>query len=203
MSRKKARALRKAGTIIWFDFDTLCGGPRSQNDYLTHHIALTNDWAFYQAKNLRAVVRGSEAALLETLGDPKDEKFANSAAPNAGTINSGMVKVSRFVIGEARIPSNPAITVDKTQLAPARKSGENPRTMAPFSFSAAARVANPKRLNLNKAHSPTAMRTTTATRNSWFFGNAPRSPGRSILPSGNGRRIPVLGISPKRRRANS
>lgn len=49
---------------------------RSQNDYLTHHIALTNDWAFYQAKNLRAVVRGSEAALLETLGDPKDEKFA-------------------------------------------------------------------------------------------------------------------------------
>lgn len=28
------RALRKAGGVIWFDFKTLCGGPRSQNDYL-------------------------------------------------------------------------------------------------------------------------------------------------------------------------
>jgi hypothetical protein len=51
------------------------GEKRAQNDYLTHHIALTNDWAFYQAKNLRSVVRGSEAGLLETLGDPKDPKI--------------------------------------------------------------------------------------------------------------------------------
>jgi cell division protein ZapE len=28
------RALRRAGSVIWFDFATLCGGPRSQNDYL-------------------------------------------------------------------------------------------------------------------------------------------------------------------------
>jgi len=28
------RARRKAGGVIWFDFKTLCGGPRSQNDYL-------------------------------------------------------------------------------------------------------------------------------------------------------------------------
>lgn len=28
------RALRRAGSVIWFDFSTLCGGPRSQNDYL-------------------------------------------------------------------------------------------------------------------------------------------------------------------------
>ena len=27
-------ALRRAGGIVWFDFATLCGGPRSQNDYL-------------------------------------------------------------------------------------------------------------------------------------------------------------------------
>jgi cell division protein ZapE len=31
---REIRALRRAGTIIWFDFNTLCGGPRSQNDYL-------------------------------------------------------------------------------------------------------------------------------------------------------------------------
>lgn len=28
------RALRRAGTAIWFDFATLCGGARCQNDYL-------------------------------------------------------------------------------------------------------------------------------------------------------------------------
>lgn len=27
-------ALRRAGGVVWFDFATLCGGPRSQNDYL-------------------------------------------------------------------------------------------------------------------------------------------------------------------------
>ncbi len=27
-------ALRRAGGVVWFDFKTLCGGPRSQNDYL-------------------------------------------------------------------------------------------------------------------------------------------------------------------------
>jgi len=31
---RQIRALRKAGGIVWFDFKTLCGGPRSQNDYL-------------------------------------------------------------------------------------------------------------------------------------------------------------------------
>ncbi len=52
------------------------GEKRSQNDYLTHHIALTNDWAFYQAKNLRAVVRGSEMNLLEILGRHDDPAVA-------------------------------------------------------------------------------------------------------------------------------
>jgi|SRR5580765_513184 len=31
---REIRARRRAGTTIWFDFSTLCGGPRSQNDYL-------------------------------------------------------------------------------------------------------------------------------------------------------------------------
>ncbi len=31
---RKIHARRKAGGLIWFDFRTLCGGPRSQNDYL-------------------------------------------------------------------------------------------------------------------------------------------------------------------------
>lgn len=31
---RQIRALRRAGGLVWFDFKTLCGGPRSQNDYL-------------------------------------------------------------------------------------------------------------------------------------------------------------------------
>ncbi len=31
---REIRAIRRAGGVVWFDFRTLCGGPRSQNDYL-------------------------------------------------------------------------------------------------------------------------------------------------------------------------
>jgi len=34
IEHREIRALRRAGGIVWFDFATLCGGPRSQNDYL-------------------------------------------------------------------------------------------------------------------------------------------------------------------------
>jgi hypothetical protein len=51
---------------------TEIAGKKSQNEYLTHHIALSNEWAFYQAKNLRAVVRTSEADLLASLPNAQD-----------------------------------------------------------------------------------------------------------------------------------
>ena len=31
---REIKARRRAGGVVWFDFRTLCGGPRSQNDYL-------------------------------------------------------------------------------------------------------------------------------------------------------------------------
>jgi cell division protein ZapE len=34
IEQRELRALRRAGGAVWFDFKTLCGGPRSQNDYL-------------------------------------------------------------------------------------------------------------------------------------------------------------------------
>ena len=41
------KARRKAGGVVWFDFKTLCGGPRSQNDYLEiatqFHTVLLSD----------------------------------------------------------------------------------------------------------------------------------------------------------------
>ncbi len=44
---REIRAVRKAGGVVWFDFRTLCGGPRSQNDYLEiasqfHTVILSN-----------------------------------------------------------------------------------------------------------------------------------------------------------------
>jgi cell division protein ZapE len=44
---RKIHAQRKAGGLVWFDFKTLCGGPRSQNDYLEiatqfHTVLLSN-----------------------------------------------------------------------------------------------------------------------------------------------------------------
>jgi cell division protein ZapE len=34
IEHRELRARRRAGGVVWFDFKTLCGGPRSQNDYL-------------------------------------------------------------------------------------------------------------------------------------------------------------------------
>ncbi len=44
---RQIHARRKAGGVVWFDFKTLCGGPRSQNDYLEiatqFHTVLLSD----------------------------------------------------------------------------------------------------------------------------------------------------------------
>ena len=44
---RQIQAKRRAGGVVWFDFKTLCGGPRSQNDYLEiatqFHTVLLSD----------------------------------------------------------------------------------------------------------------------------------------------------------------
>ncbi|MGI4812239.1 MAG: cell division protein ZapE [Janthinobacterium lividum] len=34
IENRELKALRRGNGVVWFDFATLCGGPRSQNDYL-------------------------------------------------------------------------------------------------------------------------------------------------------------------------
>ena len=34
IEHREIRAVRRAGGVVWFDFRTLCGGPRSNHDYL-------------------------------------------------------------------------------------------------------------------------------------------------------------------------
>jgi hypothetical protein len=47
IEHRRLRAVRRAGGVVWFDFRTLCGGPRSQNDYLElasrFHTVLLSD----------------------------------------------------------------------------------------------------------------------------------------------------------------
>ena len=51
---REIRAKRRAGGVIWFDFRTLCGGPRSQNDYLEiatqFHTLLLSDVPYMPVK---------------------------------------------------------------------------------------------------------------------------------------------------------
>jgi cell division protein ZapE len=47
IEHREIRARKRAGGVVWFNFDTLCEGPRSQNDYLEiasrfHTVLLSN-----------------------------------------------------------------------------------------------------------------------------------------------------------------
>ena len=58
------------------------GEKSSQSAYLTHHIGVSDDWNFFQAKNARATIRTSEASVLESLpnaGEPAIVKRIEAA----------------------------------------------------------------------------------------------------------------------------
>jgi hypothetical protein len=43
------------------------GEKQNQNAYLTHHISVSDDWNFFQAKSVRATMRTAEAEILDAL----------------------------------------------------------------------------------------------------------------------------------------
>jgi hypothetical protein len=62
------------------------GGKAAQTAYITHHVEVSNDWAFYQAKNLRAVVLASEATVLASLpgaAEPAAQERIKAALANS------------------------------------------------------------------------------------------------------------------------
>lgn len=69
------------------------GEKAAQNAYLTHHISLSDDWAFYQAKNARAAVLAAEAGVLANLPNAAD------AGPQA--------EIKRARDNEARLRDEP------------------------------------------------------------------------------------------------
>jgi cell division protein ZapE len=80
---RRIEAKRRAGGVIWFDFKTLCGDPRSQNDYLElasqfHTLVLSN-------VPQMAVRMASEARrftwLVDVLYDRKVKLVISAAVP--------------------------------------------------------------------------------------------------------------------------
>ena len=76
-------ARRKAGGLVWFDFKTLCGGPRSQNDYL--EIAAQFHTVFLSDVPHLPVRMASEARrftwLVDVLYDRRVKLIMSAAVP--------------------------------------------------------------------------------------------------------------------------
>ncbi len=67
------------------------GEKASQNEYLTHHVSLSDDWAFYQAKTVRWNMLLSNADILDSLPnaatDPAIRARAAKAREDAARMN--------------------------------------------------------------------------------------------------------------------
>jgi len=76
-------ARRKAGSVIWFDFRLLCGGPRSQNDYL--EIAAQFQTVFLSDVPEMGIRHASEARrftwLVDVLYDRRVKLVMSAAVP--------------------------------------------------------------------------------------------------------------------------
>jgi cell division protein ZapE len=110
IEEREIRALRRAGGIIWFDFATLCGGPRSQNDYLElasrfHTVVLSSIPAMSAAQS-------SEARrftwLIDVFYDHKVKLLMSAEVPPEQLYTEGMLAnefhrtVSRIIEMQSR-----------------------------------------------------------------------------------------------------
>jgi cell division protein ZapE len=95
---RRIRARRRAGGVVWFDFAVLCGGPRSQNDYLEiaaqfHTVLLSNipRMSAGQASDARRftwlidVLYDHRVRLIATADAPPEELYVAGALTNEFT----------------------------------------------------------------------------------------------------------------------
>ena len=92
---RRIRARRRAGGVVWFDFAVLCGGPRSQNDYLElaarfHTVLLSNipRMSAGQASEARRftwlidVLYDHRVSLIVSADAPPEQLYAAGALTN-------------------------------------------------------------------------------------------------------------------------
>ncbi len=84
-------ARRKAGGLVWFDFKTLCGGPRSQNDYLElaaqFHTVLLSDVPQMFVRNASEARRFTW--LVDVLYDRRVKLILSAAVPAEALYTEG------------------------------------------------------------------------------------------------------------------
>ena len=87
------RCLRRAGGVIWFDFATLCGGPRSQNDYLEiasrFHTVILSDIPEMSAGMSSQARRFTW--LIDVFYDHKVKLLISAAVPPEELYTQGML----------------------------------------------------------------------------------------------------------------
>jgi cell division protein ZapE len=91
IEHREIRARRKAGGVIWFDFRTLCGGPRSQNDYLEiatqFHTVLLSDVPQMSARNASEARRFTW--LVDVLYDRRVKLIVSAQVPPEALYTEG------------------------------------------------------------------------------------------------------------------
>ena len=88
---REIRARRRAGGVVWFDFRELCGGPRSQNDYLEiasqfHTVLLSN--VPYMPVNMASPARRF-TWLVDVLYDRRVKLILSAAVPPEALYTEG------------------------------------------------------------------------------------------------------------------
>lgn len=111
--------LRRANGVVWFDFKTLCGGPRSQNDYLeiarAHHTVLLSgipQMNVHQASEARRltwlvdIFYDSKVKLIATAACPPDQLYTEGtqASEFSRTVSRLTEMHSRAYLGQAHLP---------------------------------------------------------------------------------------------------
>ena len=88
---REIRARRRAGGVVWFDFKELCGGPRSQNDYLEiasqFHTVLLSDVP-YMPVNMASPARRF-TWLVDVLYDRRVKLILSAAVPPEALYTEG------------------------------------------------------------------------------------------------------------------
>jgi cell division protein ZapE len=91
IEKRELKALRKADGVVWFDFATLCGGPRSQNDYLElasrFHAIVLSDVPQMSARMASEARRFTW--LIDVLYDHKVKLLISAAVPAEALYTEG------------------------------------------------------------------------------------------------------------------
>jgi cell division protein ZapE len=104
IAEREITALRRAGGVVWFDFKTLCGGPRSQTDYLEiserfHTVVLSDVPAM--GANMASEARRF-VWLIDVFYDQKIKLFISAECEPESLYTSG-VMVNEFARTVSRI----------------------------------------------------------------------------------------------------